>query len=873
MTKSYIEQVFIDFIAANKSWITPEMFGAKGDATTDDSAAFLAAANYCASSSNRRILKLSKRYLLNQPITMPDRVMVIGTMPFATYNNTKKTNYNSQLDWWNRAMMNIEAPNGFTTGAFNTYMNVGFYKYGVTVNRSRNIFCNCGFGSISKVPEYNTDANTGEILKNGFGKPRRLNPDNEGFAIHFEPATDGWFGECFIRECTFADCYRSIWSSIPTGFTHGLTDSEINGCTVIDGQDFFFGSLAGAQIHHNHIYCKDYAIYIGGENVLIANNYFDNCADGTVCLNLSNHADAVMTLSDNMFLSRWPVSGWNDNQRDFDSVKVSVSGNYYVNKPIPQLIFTNNQFDHGLPSGVTEAKQKLWTDRKWILNVIQPVKVFFANNAYNRVNGVRGGANNPNYEDYIIYAATSKDLKPINEAIDKLNSFVDEQEVGADVNIFNKDDITTNSMREVFVGNKHITDIVASNIYWRSNQVWDVQTGDIVYTSDPNIVMLFYDENGLMLEDTHTYGLNPNNGNAYTNQYLTLDTTKYDSNGNRIYTQRYNVGSMREHLIAKAGVKYMTIQGGALVNKAARDKLMLSINQPLPLDYVPYGGKKENIFDRVMASIPKEGHTTLDKAFVVLTFDAFNFSDGRWDIMNEYGYKASASMGSGSAETTATEIPAFKQAYKKLTSKGWGYHVYSNNTNLGYMSPTAANNATDADWDNYVKNMIDLLAYNGLYNPVAWGLTQGRSYTGLTRALKKYGIKVVRGGDTVNRYVNDFDYVVGAPERMYPADINLCKYALKGAVDGKYGICFTTHGIYETAREADENYGITATSLRSFLEFAKPYVDAGQLEFITYEELYAKYYPKEAALLMADRNQKMIADMLNVDTPNVEDPE
>ena len=55
-----------------------------------------------------------------------------------------------------------------------------------------------------------------------------------------------------------------------------------------------------------------------------------------------------------------------------------------------------------------------------------------------------------------------------------------------------------------------------------------------------------------------------------------------------------------------------------------------------------------------------------------------------------------------------------------------------------------------------------------------------------------------------------------------------------------------------------EDYQITVSKFKKFLDKAMDYVNNGTLEFITLDELYARYYPNDAKNLEKRRTLKMI---------------
>lgn len=139
----------------------------------------------------------------------------------------------------------------------------------------------------------------------------------------------------------------------------------------------------------------------------------------------------------------------------------------------------------------------------------------------------------------------------------------------------------------------------------------------------------------------------------------------------------------------------------------------------------------------------------------------------------------------------------------------------------------------------------------GVYFPTTWFCRQGKFCTGLKNALQKYGYKMARGSyyDNVNitntAFGNDFCFNTSAFS-LYPDSYVKAKEMIDYAVANKVGIVLFSHGIYETEEEAISNFGTTQAILTEICEYIKEYVDNGELEVITYRELYSRYFSQES---------------------------
>lgn len=377
-------------------------------------------------------------------------------------------------------------------------------------------------------------------------------------------------------------------------------------------------------------------------------------------------------------------------------------------------------------------------------------------------------------------------------------------------NIFDYTDVTDNKYRTSTLGSS-INDSVDKANGWYSNQIWEVKKGDVIYQSTRWFPLLIYNENGILVE----YRTSGDTGGVYT--------------------------------ITDDNAKYLTIQASAHTDEYLY-KLMLSINEPLPAEYVPYTDVRTvSQIDAVEEKIPTDGRAILDKGFVILTFDAFDdVNDARFDIVNEYGFKANAACTYG---------VSWEDISAKVLKQGWDAYLYS-----GHGYPTADSYYVDnpsaevqAVWDSYVKEEVDYALSQGVSNPTAWGCRQGKSCDGLENACRKYGIKMVRGGAKATKYTEKFSYSVNPPTGLRESTTQSCISAFTAAANVGYGVVFTTHGIYETAEEAETHYGMTETTLRQFLSALKTLVDEGKLEVLTFREVYQKYYQNDALYNNYDR--------------------
>ena len=401
-------------------------------------------------------------------------------------------------------------------------------------------------------------------------------------------------------------------------------------------------------------------------------------------------------------------------------------------------------------------------------------------------------------------------------------------------NLFDKSDITPDMYRNTNLG----MDITTKNAHengWCSNQIWEVKQGDVIYTSTQWFGLLIYDSNNKLVEYASNSGVN------------------------RAYT------------VTNENAKYLTIQASAR-NDVYLNNLMISINRELPSTYKEYNETYTiDNFDKLANDIPQDGQIKIDKGFVIISFDAFDLDDDRYNIVyGEYGFKASGSVSAGNTIEADTKV---QDIYKAMVKAGWDTHLYSGvnwpyaTSDASYISDNPTTEVQQA-WDDYVGYAVRYAEANGVFNATTWGARQGVSCVGLENACKKHGLKMVRGlkaSSNKHSYNQKFEYSVSSPAMLRADNVQNCIQECVNASTNKYGINFTTHRLYDTEDSAISGYGLTEAKLRQFLEGIKPLVDNGTLEVITWRDLYHRYYSNDSYEYDYDRIAKMIA--YNIETP------
>lgn len=395
-------------------------------------------------------------------------------------------------------------------------------------------------------------------------------------------------------------------------------------------------------------------------------------------------------------------------------------------------------------------------------------------------------------------------------------------------NLFDKSDITPDMYRNTNLG-MDITTKNARENGWCSNQIWEVKQGDVIYTSTQWFGLLIYDSSNKLIE--------------------------YASNS----------GTNCKYVVTNANAKYLTIQASAR-NDGYLNNLMISINKELPDTYKEYSETYTiDNFDKLASEIPQDGQIKIDKGFVIISFDAFDLDDDRYNIVyGEYGFKASGAISAGNTIEVDSKV---QELYKAMIKAGWDTHLYSGvnwpyaTSDSSYISDNPTPEVQQA-WDDYVDYAVRYAEKNGVFNATTWGARQGVSCVGLENACKKHGIKMVRGrkaNNPIYTYNEKFKYSVVSPANLTADKVDTCIQECVKASRDKYGISFTTHRLYDTEEEATSSFGLTEAKLRQFLDGIKPLVDNGTLEVITWRDLYHRYYPNDSYEYDYDRTAKMIA--------------
>ena len=347
------------------------------------------------------------------------------------------------------------------------------------------------------------------------------------------------------------------------------------------------------------------------------------------------------------------------------------------------------------------------------------------------------------------------------------------------------------------------------------------------------------------------------------------DDTNYDT----ITVSEYNYNGV---VIDKNNIGFIIISFSAYdsVTDSNKDIIVKNCNFPDVFaekgstlqECVKFNVVHENIIKDISNKQIEEDNKPFKKGFIALNFDAFNFDDKRFEILQEYGFKATVTIGT---QTTPAYNEERSNKYKRIMNNGWDIGIYSA---VNWVKDTYNNEAfTSTDdavikaWDDYVKLAKQDAELNGVYYPQTWFCRQNAYCDALGTALKKYGFKMCRGEDftdykkTPMYFENNYNFVTRV-KGLYPSTVDGCLWEIDQAVTGKKGVSIFSHGIYATTETAESNFGCTEENLRKILDRIKKYVNEGKLEVLTYSEIYNRYNPNDSNMINYNRILKMLTN-------------
>lgn len=381
----------------------------------------------------------------------------------------------------------------------------------------------------------------------------------------------------------------------------------------------------------------------------------------------------------------------------------------------------------------------------------------------------------------------------LKDMYDRIKDYVEK----TSANVFDKNCIEYNKSYKKQTGVSSINSTQTSTTTFINTQLWSVYEGDVIRVNRAWGTYLYYDENGLFVKSVST-----------ADKEFTVPSG--------VFYMRFHYSNQTDHM---------------------EDDFMMTINKPMPVEYVPYGyiSVLDNINNR-LTEIENSSSPYSDKAILILNFDQTIIeNDNRISIMENYGWKPSF-VGGINNKTT-----------KELIAAGWDLTTYwatSNVPTVEQMSEESesALNACKL----YVQTGLEEQEKYGFFNPTAWMCRQNKYGPTLGKALQHYGYKIARGGTggAFSKKLNE-DFTQTGYTGIYSNNLNDVKNIIDTAVLNKSVVSVFTHYVVDDISE-DRGYDCLKSVYIELMDYIKSLEDQGKLVVMNYREFYASQYPNQS---------------------------
>lgn len=489
-------------------------------------------------------------------------------------------------------------------------------------------------------------------------------------------------------------------------------------------------------------------------------------------------------------LDKTPKRGTGQTMYDFSDTEGGFSSEIYKVEPGDKLTFstawiTVNYYD-------ASGNFLSYTSANTISHIV-PSDAAFMRFSVNQRNQM--------YFDDLVFTI-NRDLpeKPIKfhgesvmDACDRIRNYVEKKSP----NLFDKNAIEYSKSYRRETGTSSINSTITSETTFISTQLWAVSEGDVIRVSRGWGTYLYYDENGVYIK---------------------------------------SVSTADREFVVPSGVSYMRFHYGNQTDHM-EDDFMMTINEPMPIKYTPYGYISEvGALDDRLSKVESAIVPNTDKAILILNFDQNLIEgDNRIAIMEQYGWKPSF-VGGISPEIT-----------KEMLAKGWDLTSYWATSNVPADSQLSENSESALNACKlYVRTALDYYESNGFYNPTAWMCRQGKYGPTLGKALDFYGYKIVRTGHegAFSRTLNA-DFTETNVNGIYSDNIEKVKSAIDTAVSNKSAVGVFTHYVVDDISE-DRGYDCLKSVYVELMEYIKSLEVQGKLVVMNYREFYASQYPNQS---------------------------
>lgn len=290
--------------------------------------------------------------------------------------------------------------------------------------------------------------------------------------------------------------------------------------------------------------------------------------------------------------------------------------------------------------------------------------------------------------------------------------------------------------------------------------------------------------------------------------------------------------------------------------------VMLIKGEALPLYYLPYGSIATASDTKEYPAIGNIAGKK-KKAYVVLNFDAAEnaetgFFTYRKSLLDGYGFKGCACLNptvlNNSFDAWASD--ANRQQYFTLLKEGYDVALYTNQR---------GDSMTEAQWDSFLATTKSALEGIGVFNMVGYHCTGNNLTQDLFNALKKAHFKIVRCGGTNSFQPSFYAPVKLTDDTLIPictvsVDANTVASNINTQIDNaiKSGtaLAIMAHLVIDSSGTID-SWNCRTSTYTSILAHLKDKVDAGELEVVTWRELYAMMNPHDSMEYDYNRLLKM----------------
>jgi hypothetical protein len=352
-----------------------------------------------------------------------------------------------------------------------------------------------------------------------------------------------------------------------------------------------------------------------------------------------------------------------------------------------------------------------------------------------------------------------------------------------EINSFNKEDITLNKYPNT-ANRALMTDVKDADNNFLANKIWEVKSGDVIYTNVSWLGFVFYDYMHRVVQTV-----------TVKDKQITVPA---DARFMRVFYARYNDGKI--------------------------DSMMISVNHPLPNRYVKSG--LYNI----------ECYTdNLKQSYILFCFDNpkdDEFYTTRYNYMKEYGYPFTFAFNSRIRASGGFATDTAKQNYYDMIEYGCDSAIYG-----GIGANPTPSTASVADWENYINTWKSWCDEHGIYSSVYFASHNDMPANAVT-AVKKAGFEWARTIPYWNNNKNDIDadentFLISCHGLYNSESMDSMKEKVLSCINNGTSISFIIHDI-----GSETEYNITEEKFYEFMDWLEPYVNSGHIIPVTYQDYF-----------------------------------